>query len=114
MSQMNAGAEREKTKRLRHEHPSGWLHLTQHEAVPVLIDAVLDLPPGREFNKSEFASHAGVTRQTVGNYTELFLQVGIFEEVDGTSPQRYRVANSNVVRELYELNSALNAVEADV
>ncbi|QHS17308.1 hypothetical protein [Halopenitus persicus] len=101
---------RKRTKELRTEHPSGWLHLTQHDAVPILIDALLDLPPNREFNKTEFARHAGVTRQTVGNYTDLLLEVELIEEVPNTSPRRYRVADSDVVRELFELNSALNGV----
>jgi len=92
------------------EHPSGWLYLTQHDAVPILVDALLDLPPNREFNKTEFAEHAGVTRQTVGNYTELLLEVELIEEVPDTSPRRYRVSDSNVVQELFALNSALNNV----
>jgi predicted AAA+ superfamily ATPase len=109
MSQMEpTGGDREQKKNLRHEHPSGWLHLTQHDAIPILVDALLDLPPGREFNKTELADHAGVTRQTVGNYTDLLLEVDVIEEVPGTTPQRYRVADSDVVRELFELNSALN------
>ncbi|OYR57198.1 hypothetical protein [Halorubrum halodurans] len=103
-------ADRERTKELRKAHPSGWLHLTQHDAVPILVDALLDLPPGREFNKTEFAEHAGVTRQTVGNYTDLLLEVELIAEVPNTSPRRYRVADSDVVRELFELNSALNSV----
>lgn len=97
------------TKEARLEHPSGLLYLTQHEGVPILLDAILDLPPGREFNKSEFADHAGVTRQTVSTYIDLFLEVDIVEEVPNTRPQRYRVADSNVVEELFALNSALNA-----
>lgn len=56
----------------------------------------------------EVAEHAGVTRQTVGNYTDLLLEVELIEEVPNTSPRRYRVADSDVVRELFELNSALN------
>jgi hypothetical protein len=98
------------TKRLREEHPSGWFYLTQHDAIPILVDALLDLPPNREFNKTELAEHAGVTRQTVGNYTDLLLEVAVIEEVPNTSPRRYRVADSDVVRELFELNSALNNV----
>lgn len=108
MSTEHADGDREQKKDLRMEHPSGWLHLTQHDAVPILVDALLDLPPNREFNKSEFAEHAGVTRQTVGNYTDLLLEVELIEEVPNTSPRRYRVADSDVVRELFELNSALN------
>jgi Fic family protein len=97
------------TKEARLENPSGVLHLFQHESVPILLDAVLTLPPGREFNKTEFAEHAGVTRQTVSNYIDLLLETEVVEEVPNTSPRRYRVARSDVVQELFELNSALNA-----
>jgi len=101
-------AEEKDTKEARLENPSGVLHLFQHESVPILIDAILTLPPGREFNKTEFAEHAGVTRQTVSNYIDLLLETDVVEEVPNTSPRRYRVAKSDVVQELFELNSALN------
>jgi len=100
-------AERD-TKEARLQHPSGFLYLTQHESVPILLDALLDLPPGREFNKTELADHAGVTRQTVSNYIDLLLEVNIIEEVPNTSPRRYQVAESDVVQELFELNSVIN------
>jgi Fic family protein len=106
-SKSSSSGERD-TKEARLEHPSGFLRLTQHESVPILIDALLDLPPGREFNKTEFADHAGVTRQTVGNYIDLLVEMEIIEEVPKTSPQRYQVAESDVVQELFEFNSALN------
>lgn len=98
------------TKEARLQHPSGWLYLTQHESIPILVDALLDLPPGREFNKTEFANHAGVTRQTVGNYIDLLQELELIEPVPNTSPQRYQVAQSEVVEELYAFNSALNTV----
>ena len=101
-------AEEKDTKEARLENPSGVLHLFQHESVPILIDAILTLPPGREFNKTEFADHAGVTRQTVSNYIDLLLETEIVEEVPNTTPRRYRVAKSDAVQELFELNSALN------
>jgi len=91
------------------ENPSGVLYLFQHESVPILIDAILTLPPGREFTKTEFADHAGVTRQTVSKYIDLLLETDIVEEIPNSSPRRYQVANSDVVQELFELNSALNA-----
>jgi len=97
------------TKEARLENPSGVLYLFQHESVPILIDAILTLPPGREFTKTELADHAGVTRQTVSKYIELLLETEIVEEIPNSSPRRYRVAKSNVVQELFELNSALNA-----
>lgn len=110
MSGVDPTTDRRERKDLRKEHPSGWLYLTQHDAIPILVDALLDLPPNREFNKTELAEHAGVTRQTVGNYTDLMLEVELIEEVPNTSPRRYQVADSDVVRELFELNSALNTV----
>ncbi|WP_050047861.1 hypothetical protein [Halanaeroarchaeum sulfurireducens] len=104
------GPEDRDVKEARLEHPSGILYLFQHDAVPILLDGLLDLPPGREFNKTEFADHSGVTRQTVANYIDLLLAVEIVEKVPNTTPQRYRLADTAVVRELFELNSALNAV----
>ena len=114
MSEMPQGhpAAETDTKEARLENPSGILYLFQHESVPILVDAVLTLPPGRELTKTELADHAGVTRQTVSKYTDLLLETGIFEEVPNSSPRRYRVAKSDVVRALFELNSALNAGES--
>lgn len=108
----DAGDERD-TKAARLEHPSGFLYLTRHESVPILVDALLDLPPGREFNKTELADHAGVARQTVGTHVDLLLELDVLEEVPRTSPQRYRLAESDVVQRLFELNSALNAAGPD-
>lgn len=113
MTQPASAAEDRDTKALRLEHPSGILYLFQHQSVPILIDALLDLPPGREITQTELADHAGVTRQTVSTYIELLLEVTILEAVPNTSPQRYRLADSAVVEELFALNSALNTVETD-
>lgn len=73
MSRMKHAVDGGEKKELRKEHPSGWLYLTQHDAIPILVDALLDLPPNHEFNKTELAEHAGVTRQTVDTYTDLLL-----------------------------------------
>lgn len=110
---MEHAVDRGEKKDLRRKHPSGWLYLTQHDAIPILVDALLDLPPNHEFNKTELAEHAGVTRQTVGNYTNLLLEVELIEEVPDTSPRRYQVADSTVVQGLFELNSALNTVSEE-
>lgn len=110
MSALESDPDATDTKQLRLDHPSGWLALTRHDAVPILVDALLDLPPGREFNKTEFAEHAGVTRQTVGNYVGHLQTFELIEPVPNTSPQRYRVAESTVVEEIRSLNNALNTV----
>ena len=101
------------TKEARLENPSGVLYLFQHESVPIIIDAILTLPPGREFTKTELADHAGVTRQTVSKYIDRLVDLDIVEAVPNTSPRRYRVADSNVVEELFTFNSALNAAGGD-
>ena len=101
------------TKEARLENPSGVLYLFQHESVPIIIDAILTLPPGREFTKTELADHAGVTRQTVSKYIDRLVDLDIVEAVPNTSPRRYRVADSDVVEELFALNSALNAAGDD-
>lgn len=107
VSESSANADLD-TKQTRLEHPSGFLHLLQYESVPILIDALLDLPPGREFTRTELAEHAGVTRQTVSSYADLLLKTDVIEPVENTSPQRYQLAESEVAEELFELNSALN------
>lgn len=110
MSKSTPDAEDLDTKQARLEHPSGFLYLTRHDSVPIIVDALLGLPPRREFNKTELAEFAGVTRQTVGAHVDRLLELKLIERVPDTSPQRYRVADSDVVQELLEFNSALNAV----
>jgi DNA-binding MarR family transcriptional regulator len=97
------------TKQARLNNLSGWLYLTQHESVPLLVDALLDWPPNREFTVSEFADHTGVVRQTVSRYIDVLVDVGLIETVPETYPQRYCLTDSAVTRELFELNSAINA-----
>ncbi|MFC3957626.1 winged helix-turn-helix domain-containing protein [Halovivax cerinus] len=94
---------------IRYQHPSGILYLFQHDNVPLLIDALLDYPPSREFDVDEFAEHAGLAQETITSHLPVLIDVELIEEVPETSPTRYRVADSPVVQELFELNSALNA-----
>lgn len=105
--------EQKRKAHLRLDNPTGWLLLTKHDSVPLIIDALLGLPPRREFNKTELADHAGVSRQSVTNHIDLLLALDVLEVVPDTSPTRYRMAESAVVEELFELNSALNAVEME-
>lgn len=100
---------RTETKQARLNNPSGWLYLTQHESIPVLVDALLDWPTNREFTTQEFADHAGVVRQTVSKHLDVLLDVRLIKEVPETYPQRYRINNSPVTEELFGFNSAINA-----
>jgi len=103
------------TKAQRNEHPSGWLVLTKNESVPYIIDALLDAPPHREFNQTELAELAGVSRQSVSRYLDLLVDVGIVEVLDGTSPQRYRFdPDGHVSEALIRLDGAMNGVGTEL
>lgn len=95
---------------LREEYPSGWLVLTQRAAASKIIDALLDLPPHREFNQTELAELAGVSRQSVSRHLDLLVGVEVIQPVSGTSPQRYRFnPESDVSQAIIQLDGAMNA-----
>ncbi|NHX36781.1 MULTISPECIES: hypothetical protein [Halolamina] len=99
----------------RESYPTGWLVLTKHESAAKIVDALLDLPPTREFNQTELAEQADVSRQSVKNHLDLLLRLNVLEEVEGTRPQRYRFnAESDVSEAIIQLDGAVNAVGADV
>ena len=80
------------------------------ETAQCIIDALLDSPPGREFNKKELGDHAGVSRESIRTYVDTLLKFNVVEEVPDTNPQRYRLNDEGkVTRALFELQSALNA-----
>lgn len=94
----------------RETHPSGWLVLTRNESVPYMIDALLDFPPHREFNQTELAERAGVSRQSVSRHLDVLLDTDVIEPVSNTSPQRYRFnEESPVSTALIQLDGAMNA-----
>lgn len=101
-------------KTRREEYSSGWLVLTRHQSVSHIIDALLDLPPYREFNQKELASHAGVSRKSVGRHIELLEAVEIIERIPDTSPTRFRFnPDSDVSQAITMLDGAMNAVGAE-
>jgi DNA-binding transcriptional ArsR family regulator len=102
-------------RHLREEYPSGWLVLTKNESIPYIIDALLDAPPHREFNQSELARKAGVSRQSVSRHIDLLAGVGIIEPVEGTNPTRYRFNPGNSVSEaLIKLDGSMNKAGAQL
>lgn len=106
----NSESDQRNAKQLRRENPSAWLKLTDNQTLPLVIDALLDSPPGREFNKKELGTHAGVSRESVRKYIDTLLEFNIVEEVADTEPQRYRLNDEGkATRTLFELQSALNA-----
>jgi DNA-binding transcriptional ArsR family regulator len=99
---------------LRDEYPSGWRILVQNESVGYILDAVMDALPGTEFTKSELATEADVSRQSVYTHLDLLLALGVLEPVEKSSPQRYRAnTESELLALLHQLNGTVNQQLAD-
>lgn len=94
---------------IRDEYPSGWRILVQNESVGYILDALMDALPGTEFTKSELATEAGVSRQSLYTHLDLLLVLGVLEPVEESSPQRYRVnAESELLELLHQVNGTVN------
>ncbi|WP_436902588.1 ArsR family transcriptional regulator [Halovenus halobia] len=94
---------------LRDEYPSGWRILVQNESVGYILDALMDALPGSEFTKSELATEAGVSRQSVYTHLDLLLVLGVLEPVEDSSPERYRVdSDSELLDLLHQVNGKVN------
>jgi len=101
---------RDNQESLRERYPSGWLALTKHESIPRIVEALLDRPAHREFNQSELAAAAALSRQSVIRHLDLLLAGGILEPVENTTPQRYRFGPENdVSRAIIRLDGAMDA-----
>lgn len=88
--------------------PSGWIRLTRNDSVNRIIDALLDAPSTREYNKSELAEKAGVHRKSVGRNIDLLVEVGVVEEsTEGHNTYRLN-AKSDVTQAIMELDGAMN------
>lgn len=89
---------------------SGWLALTQNPSVAYIIDALLDFPSRREFNQTELADHAGVSRKSVARHIRSLESYGIITRVPNTSPTRYRfAAESEIGQAITKVDGAMNA-----
>lgn len=98
-------------KALRKEYPSGWMVLAKHPSVALMLDALLDAPPGWEFNQTEWGDRAGISRESVRKHLDLLLDVGVVEEIDASPHPRYRVNEEGpVMQALHDLNGAVNSV----
>lgn len=89
---------------------TGWEVIAKRDSVVDIIDALLDMPAQREFNKSELAEFSDVSRKSVHTHIHLLLDLGIITEVPDTVPTRYRFDPENdVAQALMRLDSAINA-----
>lgn len=89
--------------------PTGWSVIAKNGSVVDIVDTLLGMPPHREFNKSELADFADVSRKSVHNHIDLLLHLEIVTEVPETAPSRYRFnPDSDVAEALIRLDGAVN------
>lgn len=102
----------EEIKRMRQEHPSGWMQLAKTPARALLIDALIESPPKYEFTPPQIAERAGITAQSVRNHIEALEALGIVEEV--SNGNYVLKEKSRVMMELDRLVSAVTAIRSGV
>jgi hypothetical protein len=89
--------------------PTGWQVIAGSEAMVAIVDALLNLPEHREFNKKELAEFADVSRKSVHTHFDVLLQVDLIKEVPNTNPTRYQLnLESEVAELLVRLDGAIN------
>jgi hypothetical protein len=86
---------------------TGWEALAGKPGVVKIINALLDLPAGSQFNKRELADIADVSRNTVGEYTDLLLEAGVIEEVEYANSRYQANTDSEVFELLYKLDATV-------
>lgn len=88
---------------------TGWELIARNRSVVAMITALLDLPPHREFNKTELADFADVSRKSVHTHLPLLYDIGVVTEVPNTNPTRYRFNVENEVsKAVINLEGAVN------
>ncbi|MFH5802324.1 winged helix-turn-helix domain-containing protein [Haladaptatus sp. CMAA 1911] len=106
---VNADAPNDMTmKEQRLEYPSGWLYLCQHESIHLILDALLQVDPKKEFNKTELAEFAGISTQSVRRHIDRLVELGIVAETAGGRRYHYNL-ESEAGQLVAELNAELAA-----
>lgn len=113
MSETEAPPESEMgMKEQRLAYPTGWLYLCQHESIHLMIDALLQVDPKKEFTQTELAEFAGVSRQSVRRHIDKLVELGVVATTAGGRRYHYDL-DSPVGQRIAELNAEINAVAAE-
>jgi predicted transcriptional regulator len=111
MGEMQADSSEMTMKEQRLAYPSGWLYLCEHESVHLMIDALLQADPKKEFTRTELAEFAGVSRQSVRRHIDKLVELGVVAETAGGRRYHYDIG-SPVGQQIAELNAEINAIGA--
>ncbi len=109
MSSQNSPSDDLSKVEIRDEYPSGWRVLVQNESVGYILDALMDSSLGAEYTKSELATTAGISRQSLYTHLDLLIALNTLDPVQDSSPQRYRVnPDSELLQLLHQVNGTVN------
>jgi DNA-binding MarR family transcriptional regulator len=111
MGEMQTDSSEMTMKEQRLAYPSGWLYLCEHESVHLMIDALLQADPKKEFTRTELAEFAGVSRQSVRRHIDKLVELGVVAETAGGRRYHYDM-ESSVGQQIAELNAEINAIGA--
>jgi len=101
------------TKEFRKKLPSGWMEVAKNESIVLTIDALLDSSPSREFTKEELANRSGLTKKSVDNHIDDLVEIGVVEELEDRTPERYRLNNkSPIIQKIRQLDSVVQRVRS--
>jgi len=99
-------------KEFRKSFPSGWMELTRYETLVLVVDALLESNPAREFTTEEVASVAGTSTRSVEEHIGSLIRLGMVEELEDRDPERYTLnEKSPITQQIYELNKTVEQVK---
>jgi DNA-binding transcriptional ArsR family regulator len=99
-------------KEFRKNFPSGWMEVSRYETLVLVIDALLESSPSREFTPEELGKESGSTAKSVENHLDKLVELGVVHELEDREPVRYSLnERSPITQKLYELNTTVQRVK---
>lgn len=99
-------------KEFRKKFPSGWMEVARYETLVLLIDALLESSPSREFTPWELSQETGSTDKSIERHLGTLVDLGMVEKLESRDPVRYRLNQRNpVTQRLFELNTTVQRVK---
>lgn len=99
-------------KAFRKEFPSGWMEVSRYETLVLVIDALLESAPNREFGIDDLAENAGVVPVSVESHIGSLVRLGVVEEIKGSNGSRYSLnTKSPITQDLFDLNLTVERVK---
>lgn len=99
-------------KEFRKNFPSGWMELARYETLVLIIDALLESSPSREYTLEELGDEAGPSDKSIEGHLDKLVKFGVIERLDRHPDDRYSLnAHSPITQKLYELNITVQRVK---